>query len=1056
MLSHIKKYSAAALMAVAAVALFAYTSVYAQTITDTPTLNVSISPDTPPSQTFLPSTKNVTFATFSFAALNADIRIAKITFTFTGTALTNTSVSNIRLWDETGSTLTTPVSSPIDSNNQVIFYDLRGVISKDTVKKIRLVGDITENPGEGTVMFSINQQSHIIAYKGDTVENPITPSGTFPIKGNVMTIVSDPTTNKPPVITGVSGPTSLKVNETGTWTITANDPEGGALTYTIDWGDSTSFPTPISPPAILNSGQKATFTHSYAQAGTYTVSFTVTDDKGASAKSTITTAVTDELLPDLKPVKLEITNPSRTGNEIWKAGDRLSVAIGIKNIGSAQTPTKVSYTVNLGFVQLESETPTTLKPQEVYESLHTVTLQSDITKTFNATLTADQSYASTGWTPIKETDETNNALAIVLIIGKENTPPVITGVSGPTSLKVNEEGKWIINANDPEGGLFTVTADWQDGSTPEFPTGTSTIAFHHRYTSTGNYSITFTVTDDKGASAKSTVSVNVINIDASNVIVISPTWTDAWQIGYEYNILWTYPKELANKKVNVFVLALPYPSYESQGTIIFQKDGVTAPSPDLAGEVIGNTMWKIPASIKTGQYNVQVQVTAVDTGKFYDDLSDLFSIVQSPTINQPAITRITPTSGAPGTVLTIYGKNLQDDCGKREERVCQLTISLGGYEIKRDRFVEFKVTWAQDRITLVVPPKAQTGAVRIMRVDSEYKDKSYDIMGPVFTVANKIFPGIVCEVKIPENVIIIDSYVDVGQGNSAYWIKNGGTLKTGAGSNKFFIENGGKKFGGGGSHTAYVKKGGSFDGEGGGSNVIYYEEGANITNPGGSSEMKKCGQITFTSSSTITTPPTTTQIRDTARTLHADNIDALLAEIKLLRSQVREQETKIKYLEKLTSGAQEISQKTEEQLNTFIAYGVDENTKRLGTGERAAVLHSFKSAFNKLPESEDELNDAILIANGKWPKARSEEAEARAEKEFKRIYKREAVMDNQNDNAAITVMAYGLRQRAENRNLKSETQGIKTFKHIYGHVPQTTEEWNLMQGITYSGATAKQ
>src|SRR3990167_7855491 len=197
MLSHIKKYSAAAFMAVAAVALFAYTSVYAQTITDTPTLNVSISPDTPPSQTFLPSTKNVTFATFSFAALNA----------------------NIRLWDETGSTLTTPVSSPIDSNNQVIFYDLRGVISKDTVKKIRLVGDITENPGEGTVMFSINQQSHIIAYKGDTVENPITPSGTFPIKGNVMTIVSDPTTNKPPVITGVSGPTSLKVNETGTWTI---------------------------------------------------------------------------------------------------------------------------------------------------------------------------------------------------------------------------------------------------------------------------------------------------------------------------------------------------------------------------------------------------------------------------------------------------------------------------------------------------------------------------------------------------------------------------------------------------------------------------------------------------------------------------------------------------------------------------------------------------------------------------------------------------------------------------------------------------------------------
>jgi|TARA_Y100000310_G_scaffold163662_1_gene163483 hypothetical protein len=61
-------------------------------------------------------------------------------------------------------------------------------------------------------------------------------------------------------------------------------------------------------------------------------------------------------------------------------------------------------------------------------------------------------------------------------------------------------------------------------------------------------------------------------------------------------------------------------------------------------------------------------------------------------------------------------------------------------------------------------------------------------------------------------------------------------------------------------------------------------------------------------------------------------------------------------------------------------------------------------------------------------------------------------MDNPNDNAAVTVMAYGLRQRAENRNLGSERNGIKIFKGIYGHVPSSTEEWNIMQAITYSGA----
>ena len=62
-------------------------------------------------------------------------------------------------------------------------------------------------------------------------------------------------------------------------------------------------------------------------------------------------------------------------------------------------------------------------------------------------------------------------------------------------------------------------------------------------------------------------------------------------------------------------------------------------------------------------------------------------------------------------------------------------------------------------------------------------------------------------------------------------------------------------------------------------------------------------------------------------------------------------------------------------------------------------------------------------------------------------------MNNPNDNAAVTVMTYGLRQKAENRNLSSEKQGIKTFEHIYGYHPNSTEDWNIMQAITYSGAT---
>lgn len=144
---------------------------------------------------------------------------------------------------------------------------------------------------------------------------------------------------------------------------------------------------------------------------------------------------------------------------------------------------------------------------------------------------------------------------------------------------------------------------------------------------------------------------------------------------------------------------------------------------------------------------------------------------------------------------------------------------------------------------------------------------------------------------------------------------------------------------------------------------------------------------------------------------------------------------------------------SESAVNNFLVYGVDANTQKLGAGERAAVVYSYKNAFGKAPESEAEFNDLIRIANGRWPRVTSQVAENRAKEQFKKIYKRTADMENSRDNAAVTIMAYGLKQKAENRNLKSEAAGIKTFKAVYGYNPKSTEDWNIVQAITYSGAS---
>ncbi|MCX6722523.1 MAG: peptidoglycan-binding protein, partial [Candidatus Staskawiczbacteria bacterium] len=77
-------------------------------------------------------------------------------------------------------------------------------------------------------------------------------------------------------INSVSGPNSLNVGQTGTWAVSATAQSGSNLTYYVDWGDVV-YPTGVGV-GSANIKQTSTFTHSYSQAGTYTVRFKVTDN----------------------------------------------------------------------------------------------------------------------------------------------------------------------------------------------------------------------------------------------------------------------------------------------------------------------------------------------------------------------------------------------------------------------------------------------------------------------------------------------------------------------------------------------------------------------------------------------------------------------------------------------------------------------------------------------------------------------------------------------------------------------------------------------------------
>lgn len=179
------------------------------------------------------------------------------------------------------------------------------------------------------------------------------------------------------------------------------------------------------------------------------------------------------------------------------------------------------------------------------------------------------------------------------------------------------------------------------------------------------------------------------------------------------------------------------------------------------------------------------------------------------------------------------------------------------------------------------------------------------------------------------------------------------------------------------------------------------------------------------------------------------NINSLLGKLGFKRDLAKEDTATKKYVSQLIKDAAGLAKDKENSLTNFIAYGTP-TTVKLGEGERAGVVNSYKSAFGRLPTTESQWSDAIKIANGRWPSEKNTTSENNAIQAFKKIYKREPNRTNTHDDAAVTIIAYGL--RPINRNLASEAAAIKSFKAIYGYTPKTATAWDIVRAIAYSGA----
>ncbi|MDD5720833.1 MAG: IPT/TIG domain-containing protein [Candidatus Pacebacteria bacterium] len=124
--------------------------------------------------------------------------------------------------------------------------------------------------------------------------------------------------NQVPVISGISGPQSLNVNQMGTWTVRVSNSNlySGNLTYSVNWGDQPIYVYGVNSSYIYPPQQSATFTHTYMQAGTYNPTFTVTNSSGQSASSSLSVVVggyTSSTPPFISSIS---TSSGRVGTQV--------------------------------------------------------------------------------------------------------------------------------------------------------------------------------------------------------------------------------------------------------------------------------------------------------------------------------------------------------------------------------------------------------------------------------------------------------------------------------------------------------------------------------------------------------------------------------------------------------------------------------------------------------------------------------------------------------------------------------------------------------------------
>ncbi len=149
---------------------------------------------------------------------------------------------------------------------------------------------------KGSAVVGLQQLLEVNGYpsiKADGIYGPLTRAAVVAFCNQSAIVIPYSSvivssTKTPPVIGTISGPTSLGINQEGTWSVSATDANNDDLSWSVDWGDGRSTETcMLTPPKGTGKDWSFIATHAWTGPGNHIITFYTSDCKGGSGNKTI-------------------------------------------------------------------------------------------------------------------------------------------------------------------------------------------------------------------------------------------------------------------------------------------------------------------------------------------------------------------------------------------------------------------------------------------------------------------------------------------------------------------------------------------------------------------------------------------------------------------------------------------------------------------------------------------------------------------------------------------------------------------------------------------------